>query len=547
MRAPLTLLLCLGCGNASSGKHDAEPTAPTWTPTEPSTTQTTTPTLPWPEQPATLVQGGTIDCAEPGLRASGWWRRKEFAAQPHGVNRFNGGGMAIGDFDGNGRPDIFIPADDTVQFWFQTEAGAWTEQAAAVLPNLSYEDTGGAAAADYDGDGDLDLFIARDRHPDILLRNMGGVFQDATKAAGLDGDRELRSMAASWADWDLDGDLDLSISIYQRDSANQFWENNGDGTFVERPNLLPDSVTDGVTLQITWHDLNHDGYPEVFVANDLPDAGADPMLFSNLGGVFVEDSGAGYHPDWDGMGVTVADFNGDLVPDLAETTWRDFAILMGTPSAAHDNGLFFVDSSAAMGISKDWVANDQRFSWGVDVGDLDCDRDLDIAATWGHFEHGAFQIPEQPDSLWIWNGSQFEETEMERGVGRALLFTDLDGDGWLDMTRRQLDEPTLIDFGRCDDSAWLTVRVDDVESSLNRHGIGVTVLVESEGQTMVRWIDSGSRSMNSSGPPQVHFGLGSAQTVDRVEVRWPDGRVAAFPDVPTKQHLRFQMTEPGIY
>ncbi len=491
--------------------------------------------------PADLELHGQVPCADPGARGAQWWDRTLFDAQYEDQSLLHGGGLAIADFDGDGRLDLFLPAGSAYQLQLQQADGGWVDRA-DLLGGVDLAEASAASAADYDGDGDFDLFVARDRRPDVLLRNDGGAFTDVTAAAGIRADLSARSMAAAWEDWDRDGDLDLAVSVYSRARPNDFYLNRGDGTFVHRADLLPPSMDDGLTFQMSFYDLDFDGDVELMVANDHWQNGADTALFTWDGQAFVEVPEAGYHPAWDGMGIAVADFNGDGLPDVAETTWKDIGMLTGLASPSSRVGQVFVDSSAVMGLDKSYIDDDQRFSWGIDAGDLDNDGDLDLAATWGHWESGSeFERPLQPDSLWVFEGGVFaEQPFVDYGAGRALLFVDVDRDGWLDLVKRQLKEPTIADFGRCGDGAWLEVEVRDVPGSLNRHGVGVRVEVEAGGRRHLRWIEAGSRSMYSGGPPEVHVGLGDAEVAD-LAVFWPDGRAAAWTGVPTRQRVTVHM------
>jgi hypothetical protein len=157
-----------------------------------------------------------------------------------------------------------------------------------------------------------------------------------------------------------------------------------------------------------------------------------------------------------------------------------------------------------------------------------------------NFYTGAGDPLQQNDGLWINDGGQFRDEGpamgvADPGVGRGALLVDLNGDGWLDLVKRSLNEPTPMYLSNCGDEAWVTVSLR--APSPNTHAVGATVRVISGESVHTRWIQAGSASMYAGHPPMAHVGLGMVDTVDAIEVVWPDGAVSRVEGVAARQHL----------
>lgn len=388
-------------------------------------------------------------------------------------------GAAVFDYDGDGWPDVFLPngaalpdlEKRTPEFsnrLFRNREGATFEDVtdATGLSGVGY--SMGAAAGDYDGDGKLDLFVPGvDRSR--LYRNLGGRFEDATVAAGLP-ESSPWSVAAAWLDYDGDGKLDLFVARYvQWDPArepvcengghktychpkhysglaNALYRNLGGGRFEDVSIASGIARHVGKAMAVTAHDFDGDGRMDIFVANDaLPN-----FLFRNLGGgkfaeVAVE---AGIALKEDGvavssMGGAVADFDGDghadlMVPALSDETFPFFRGLGGGR---------FEDATAASRIA---ALSRPYTGWNTAVADFNGDGLPDVAVACGHVQDNAerysSRASKQPILLFLNRGDgTFDRQEIgEPAFHRGLAAADFNRDGWPDLVVTRIGEPSLV-------------------------------------------------------------------------------------------------------
>ena len=541
-------------------------------------------------QPAMLVEGGVMACADRSARTvSAFDRKQSLPVQVVQKEEADlaGGGLALADFDGDGHMDLFLGGlRNDNQLWWGEGNEAFDEQGAVAFAGIDLTVAVGATAVDYDGDGDLDLFVTRYSQPDKLLRNEGDrTFTDVTAAAGIgghstvspvppfDGDPDrweegrLTSQSASWGDIDGDGDLDLFVGTYGRPTIldvtekvpdcddhivdpSELWLNDGDGTFTDASDRLPMEVHDGYVFMSGFYDVDGDGLPELYTSHD-DGLCAPSVLLHNTGGTFAVDHASGFHPDSFDMGMGVGDLNGDELPDMLLTSWNGVALVRSYADPTTLTGVGYLDATASMGLTVDGAPREapgtaqpgqQIYGWGAELGDIDNDNDLDAVMLFGYwnFYTGAGDPLQQNDGLWIQEGGQFTDEApamglADPGVGRGVVMADLNGDGWLDIVKRSLNEPTPMYLSNCGDEAWLHVALR--MPGPNTHAVGAKVRVISGETSQVRWIQSGSAGMYSGHPLTAHVGLGMVDTVDAIEVVWPDGAVSRFDDVATRQNL----------
>ena len=463
-------------------------------------------------------------------------------------------GLAVADFDGDGRPDIFWP---TGLFLARTQ-GTLTRVTATHLPGFSY-DVEGFSTADYDGDADLDVLVTGFEGFRLLRNDGTGVFSDATETSGI-GSNHFNSGGSAWADYDLDGDLDLAVMILESSDPaaedldaiiagdlpealpSRLFENLGDGTFADRTALLPASSNVGYTCAGGWHDVDSDGRPDLYMVNDFGHQRQSNRLLRNTSAGFVDHSertllGVPVY----GMGLAMGDLNGDQRPDFLATSWEELALLESSADGT------WYRSEQARGLH---LASDQHASWGAHLVDMDNDTDLDAVIAFGNLpDHGPEESaeieaglgllnpPGQPDALFLQAGDgSFSDQASAWSVaddrdGYSIIPTDLNGDGWIDLVKSD-----RIWLSRCGESSW--IRVALWGPSPNHFAIGAKVLIEAGGRTQVRWLSAGSTGHGSSGPPEVHFGLGNADHVDRITVTWPDTTVSILEDVEARRIIR---------
>lgn len=475
-----------------------------------------------------------------------------------------GSGVALFDYDNDGRLDIYV-----VTAFELTADRKPIAHKNALFHNLGdwkFEDVSagsgtdvaawgnGVCAGDYDNNGLLDLYVTN-FGPNFLFKNRGnGRFEDVAASAGV--------QAAGWStgctffDADGDGDLDLYVAHYVSTSwedlaqaqrtltwrggpqvmvgpmglageADQFFENRGNGTFVEASaahGLADTSRAYGFGVLAT--DYDDDGRTDLFVANDT----SPNFLYHNLGagrfesqalatGVALNGSGRAQA----GMGVDAGDYDGDGRLDLVLTTFaHDSNTLFRNVSATE-----FDDVTTASGLA---APTFDRMGWGVAWLDADLDGDLDLFFANGHIYPEVDRFPDlhetfkQKNQILQNDGGRFTDVSASAGAGllvqkasRGLAAGDLDGDGDLDLVITNLDDtPTLLENHQHTGHHWISFRLE--QPGQNRFAIGARVTVEAAGRRQVREVRSGGSYLSQS-DLRPSFGLGTyGGTVD-VEVR----------------------------
>jgi hypothetical protein len=481
-----------------------------------------------------------------------------------------GAGAALLDYDGDGDLDVYLiqgraldaaakpPASSPGNRLFRNElvpSGQLRFTDVTEPAGVGQKGYGmGVAVADYDNDGDPDLYVTN-FGPNVLYRNNGdGTFTDVTKQAGVDDPRW--SSSAAWVDIDRDGDLDLYVANYldftlrgnkecfaatgERDYCtpaayrpvpDRLFRNNGNGTFTDVTVPSGIGVVSGPGLGVLAADFNADGWMDLYVAND----GAANLLWINKGnGVFEEKgllSGAAYSADGvarAGMGVTAEDFDGDGDMDILVTNLAR----EGSTLYRNDGKGSFYDASMEFGIHHPSFPST---GFGVLWFDYDNDGLLDLFAA-----NGAVTIMEsqrgQPYPFRQRNqlfrndgGGKMREVTAEAGpalepleVSRAAAFGDIDNDGDVDILVTNNNGPARLLLNQAGARRpWLSVKLEGVKS--NRDGIGARVAVLRAGRPPLWRRARTDGSYLASNDPRVHFGLGDQGEVQAVVVEWPDG------------------------
>ncbi|WP_197446411.1 FG-GAP-like repeat-containing protein [Tautonia plasticadhaerens] len=412
----------------------------------------------------------------------------------------------------------------------------------------------GIAVGDIDGDGHPDVFLTRWRSY-ALYRNCGdGTFEDVTDAWGLGGRRDWPTSAA-FADLDADGDLDLYVCHYAawdlanpqicRDPETQAYLNcnpllaealpdrlfrNDGGQFVD---VTADSGVvdrDGRGLGVVAADLDADGRVDLFVANDS----SANFLFRNLGGMRFEEiahaagvagNASGLYQA--GMGVAAGDLNSDGLIDLAVTNFY------GESTTYYRNldGGFFTDATAAIGLA---VASRHQLGFGVAFLDANDDGRLDLVSANGHVNDLRPNYPYLMPAQLLVGGSGGLLTDVSDiagapwrvpRMGRGLVVGDLDNDGRQDVLIQSHNQPLAYFHNRTEGGRSLTLRLEG--RGFNRDAIGARVVVVARGQHLVAW-RTGGGSYQSANDPRLHFGLGNAPGGEYAEVTWPSGHVDRY-------------------
>ena len=528
-----------------------------------------------PARPSLVVPQFVDDAEASGLRFSYDNGRSSSRQLPETM----GGGLALLDFDGDGRLDLYavqggpFPPDPKLTCrdrLFRNLGGNRFEDAseASGISKLPGGYGHGVAVGDIDNDGDPDLFVTRWRSY-ALLRNRGdGTFEDATESSGLGGGRDWPTSAA-FADLDNDGDLDLYVCHYLawdpdvRDPCpsddpkvryycyprlfhalpDHLFRNDG-GKFTDVTAVAGIVDKEGRGLGVVAGDLDSDGLVDLYVANDT----TANYYFHNLGGMKFEEIAAvagvaanGSGTLQAGMGIAFGDQDGDGSMDLAVTNFY----AEGTSLFANAGKNLFYDHSARSGLL---TTSRNLLGFGVAFFDANDDGRLDLIAANGHVNDGRPLLPyAMPARLWLGEAKGRLVDASDRAgepwkvarLGRGLVVGDLDDDGRGDAVILSEDEPLAYfhNVGAAGLGHSISLRLEGRES--NRDAVGARVKVVAGGQTQVGQRFGGG-SYQSSSDPRLRFGLGRADRVDSVEVAWPSGRVDRFVALPADRgyHLR---------
>jgi thioredoxin-like negative regulator of GroEL len=434
----------------------------------------------------------------------------------------------------------------------------------AGLPGTSQGYGHGVTVGDYDNDGRADLFVTRWRSY-ALYRNRGdGTFEDVTAAVGFGGDRDWPTSAA-FADLDNDGDLDLYVCHYLKWNSDhpRLCQNQAHTAYASCDPLeseaLPDHVfrNDGgrftdVTAQagIVDHDgrgfgvvavdVDDDNRVDLFVANDR----SANYLFHNQGGFRFEEKGliAGvacnaHGSNQAGMGVAADDLDGDGRLDLAVTNFFDES----TTLFRNLGGGQFADHTTAVGLA---APSRDRLGFGIAFLDVNNDGRLDLMTANGHVNDYRPKVPyAMPGQLLIGGPGGFLTDVTARAgppflvphLGRGLAVGDLDNDGRVDALVVADNEPMVYLHNRTDGGHFLTITLEGTTS--NRDGVGARVIVEAAGSRHTSQRRGGGSFLSAS-DPRLHFGLGTATRIDQLEVRWPSGRVDSFRNLDADKRYR---------
>ncbi|MGB2634790.1 MAG: CRTAC1 family protein [Candidatus Acidiferrum sp.] len=496
-------------------------------------------------------------------------------------------GVALFDYDGDGYLDVYlvggaaIPSleKETPAYWnrlfHNNRDGTFTDVTEkAGLAGIGYGS--GVAVGDYDNDGWPDLFVANVTGNQLFHNNGDGTFTDVTAKAGVGGaklnGKKMWSVGAGWFDYNNDGLLDLFVvnycvwevnkdpycrvkegvrgfchPKYYAPTHNTLYRNNGDGTFTDVSEETGIAKQFGKGMSVTFADYDGDGYLDAFVANDT----TQNFLFHNLKGKKFEevalDAGVGYAPDGiarSGMGADFRDVNNDGLPDIWHTAveHEEFPLWINQGKGE------FQDMTVASGLAK---TNDMS-GWGNGIVDFDNDgwKDLFVARA-NVMDNISIQTPArkypEPNTIFrnLGNG-KFADVSATAGpdfqieaAHRGVAFGDLDNDGRVDMVVSVLNGPAQLFHNITDNgNHWILLKLVGTKS--NRMGIGAQIRITTpDGKK--QWSEvTTAVGYACSSDPRVHFGLGKNEKISEIQIRWPSGITQTMKDVSADRILTIE-------
>lgn len=542
-----------------------------------------------PEAVATVTEAPEVTFAEVAVERGIDFTHDNGAYGDKLLPETMGGGGAFFDYEGDGDPDLLLVngatwphrrgggigesgAASTQRLFVNDGSGNFTDRTAAAGLDVSFYGQG-AAVADYDNDGDPDIFftaVGENR----LFENRDGRYTDVTARAGVGGNADDWSTGAAFLDYDNDGDLDLFVANYvvwskeidfevdyrltgvgraygpptnYRGSHSRLYRNDGDGRFADVSADAGIEVVNpatgepaGKALGLAPVDVDRDGWMDLLVANDT----VGNFFFHNRGDGTFEEVGAPYGLAYDrmgnatgAMGVDAAHFRDD--GELGFVI-GNFANEMTSLYVTQGDPTLFADESIGAGLG---APSRSALSFGVFLFDYDLDGRLDVLQTNGHLEEEINTVDpsqnyRQPAQL-FWNAgpdarSTFVEVAPETTgalgqpiVGRGSAYADFDADGDLDVALFQVGDRFLLLENRLEDAGldhhWLRVELEgDPTQGVSRDAFGARVELTAGGRTQVRYLMP-VKSYLSQSQKAVTFGLGEMAQVESLKVIWPNG------------------------
>jgi enediyne biosynthesis protein E4 len=498
------------------------------------------------------------------------------------------GGVAVFDYDNDGLLDIFFTNGAAVPSLEKTDPtyanrlfhnngdGTFTDVTTkAGLSGAGY--SMGAAAADFDNDGFVDLYVTGVNRNQLFHNNGDGTFTDVTAKAGVTGIDpklgKLWSVTAGWFDYNNDGLLDLLVVNYLnydvktaascnvqgiptycspndfQGTPNILYRNNGDGTFtdVSVPSHIAQYIGKG--MGVAFADYDNDGFPDIFISNDtFPNF----LLHNNHDGTFTDvamAAGVAYNENGKtvaGMGTDVRDLDNDGKPDIFHTAMfgDTFPLYKNTGDSQ------FEDVTSASGLTP---LTSRLTAWGTGAFDFDNDGYKDLFTANAAILDNSLEVEHRPyliaNSLFRNRGNlTFEDLSSKAGptfsipaAHRGAAFGDFNNDGKIDVVVNVLNGPPELFLNRsANHNHWIILKLVGVAD--NRDGLGTQIKITTAHGTQYNEATT-AVSYNSSSDKRVHFGLGDDDLIDKIELAWPTGHKQVLTHIQADQILTITETK----
>lgn len=491
------------------------------------------------------------------------------------------GGVAVFDYNNDGLLDIFFTNGAAIPSLEKTDPSYWNRlyrnngdgtftdiTVQAGVQGVGY--SMGVAAADYNNDGFVDLYVAGVNRNQLLRNNGDGTFTDVTEKAGVAGSvpgyGKPWAVAAGWFDYNNDGHLDLLVIDYLdyniataklcslgdvrtycapgnfKGTQNILYRNNGDGTFTDVSKQSHIAQYVGKGMGLAFADYDNDGYMDVFVSNDTFQ---NFLLHNNGDGTFKDvalEEGVAYTANGSvvaGMGAEFRDLNNDGLADIFHT-----AMFGNTFPLYKNEGSQFEEVTDTAGVTS---FSRRMTAWSTGAFDFDNDGWKDLYVGGGAIldnEQEVLHRPTlQPNGL-LRNNGNFTFTDVSANAGAAFMelqshrgaaFGDLNNDGAIDIVTSSInDRPQILINRTASGNHWILLKL--VGTKDNRDGLGTKVKITTTEGVQYNQATT-AVGYNSSSDKRVHFGLGKATVIDRIELAWPTGVKQVLTNIKVDQVL----------
>jgi hypothetical protein len=462
------------------------------------------------------------------------------------------GGVAAGDFDNDGWVDLYaIGGEGQANVLLKNQGdGTFTDRAS--FSGVAQKNKGsGPAFGDFNGDGLLDLFVGGvGGDAAKLYVNQGNEqYLDITESSGLV--LPGNNFSGTWADYDKDGDLDLFVTHWTEERSGYFayfWRNNGDSTFsdVTFEAGIKNTSNADKTLTATFSDINNDGWVDLLLVTDY----AQTRLYkNNKDGTFTDITDHEVITDNTGMGSAVADYDndGDLDWFVSAISYRDEPAKLGWLSPGNrfyqnQGDGTFLDKTDELGVRH------SSWAWATCFSDFNNDGLQDLFVVNGMYgENIEKMFLDDPSRLFLANGDgTFKESSIDVGIddksmGRGLVCFDYDKDGDQDIYIANHDEPPKL---FCNNGGSKTgqnnfINIKLVDATSNSQALGARIYVSSGDIRQMRELKSGTNYV-SQNPVEAHFGLGKSSIITRIRVVWPDGEESVITQVAVNKFVTIE-------